>query len=111
VFCSPACRKAAYEDRRARKPEAFQIRVVDRTIERTIETTRTIDEGHDLRECVRRAAASPRAVTNILAVLAGMARTGTLQHDPKWAPAARAITDLNRALIHAQNEAGRRPGR
>ena len=111
VYCSPACRKAAYEDRRARKPEAFQIRVVDRTVERTVETTRTIDEGHDLPECVRRAAASPRAVTNILAVLTGMARTGTLQSDPRWASAARAITDLNRAFVHVQNQAGRRPGR
>lgn len=111
VFCSPACRKAAYEDRRARKPEAFQIRVVEHIIERTIETISTIDEGHDLPECVRRAAASPRAVTNILVVLAGMARTGILQHDPRWAPAVRAIADLNRALIHAQNQAGRRPGR
>lgn len=110
VYCSPACRKAAYEDRRARKPEAFQVRVVDRTIERTIETTRTVDEGHDLLECVRRVAASPRAVTNILASLAGAALTGTLQHDPRWAPAARAITDLNRALFHGQNPAGRRPG-
>lgn len=101
VYCRPACRKAAYEDRRARKPKAFEVRIVERTVVESVETTRTVDEGHDIVECVRRVCESPRAVTNILTALRGRARSGTLRLDGKWAPAVRAITELNRAILGA----------
>jgi hypothetical protein len=54
VHCGPGCRKAAYDDRRSQKPEAFQVRTVESTVVETVETVRTIDEGHDIVECVRR---------------------------------------------------------
>lgn len=71
VYCGPGCRKAAYDDRRARKPEAFQVRVVERTVVETVETIATMDEGHDIIECVRRVCGSPRAVTNVLSARPG----------------------------------------
>jgi hypothetical protein len=98
LYCGPACRKAAYDDRRARKPEAFLVRVVDRTVVETVETISTVDEGHDIIECVRRVCGSPRAVTNVLSALSGLVLTGTIRLDGKWAPAARAITELLRAI-------------
>ena len=101
VYCGPGCRKAAYDDRRARKPEAFQIRVVERIAVETVETISTVDEGHDLIECLRRVCASPRAVTNVLSALSGVVRSGTLRLDGKWAPVVRAITELNRAILDA----------
>ena len=45
VYCGPGCRKAAYDDRRARKPEAFQVRVAERIAVETVETISTVDEG------------------------------------------------------------------
>jgi len=101
VYCGPRCRKAAYEDRRARKPEAFLVRVVERTVVATVETTSTIDEGHDILECVRQVCGSPRAIVNVLAALRGLVRTGTLRLDGKWTPVVRAITELNRAILDA----------
>lgn len=111
VYCGPACRKAAYDDRRARKPEAFQVRIVERTVVETVEITHTVDEGHDIVECVRRVSSSPRAVTNVLIGLSGLAKAGTLQLDGKWQPAARALAELNRAILHGVNHDPRRPGR
>ena len=99
VFCGPGCRKAAYDDRRARKPEAFHVRIVDRTVVKTVEMIRTIDEGHDITECVRQVCGSPRAVANV--------RSDTLLLDNKWAPAVRLIVDLNRAVQNAAERASR----
>ena len=103
VYCGPACRKAAYDDRRARTPEAFQVRVVERTVVETVETISTVDEGHDISECVRRVCGSPRGVTNVLSALEGLVRSGTLQFDGKWAPVVRAIAELNRAILDASS--------
>lgn len=111
IYCGPACRKAAYEDRRARKPEAFQVRIVERTVVESVETTRTVDEDHDIVECVRRVSSSPRAVTNVLAGASGLAKAGTMQLDGKWLPAARALAELNRAMLQGVNHDPRRRSR
>lgn len=102
------CRKAAYEDRRARKPEAFQVRIVERKVVVSVETIRPIDDGHDIVECVGRVSESPRAVTNVLAVLRGRVRAGALRLDGKWAPALRAIAELS---ITVRDASGRDPWR
>jgi ribosomal protein L40E len=107
VFCGPACRKAAYDDRRARKPEAFHVRIIDRTVVKTVEKIRTIDEGHDITECVRQVCGSPRAIANVLVALNGLVRSDTLLLDNKWAPAVRLIVDLNRAIQNAAERASR----
>lgn len=101
IYCGPVCRKAAYDDRRARKPEAFQTRIVEYTVEKTVETISTVDEGHDIAECVRRVYASPRALTNVLTALRGLVRSDSLRLEGKWAPAVRAITELNHAILDA----------
>lgn len=111
VYCGPRCRKAAFDDRRARKPEAFQVRVVERTVVETVETISTVDEGHDIVECVRRVYESPRAVTNVLSALRGLVRSDTLQLDGRWAPAVRAINELNHAILVASARDPRRRGR
>ena len=109
VFCGPRCRKAAHDDRRARKPEAFQVRIVDRDVVKTVEIARTVNEGHDIAECVRRVCGSPRATANVLTALSGLIRSHTVLVDGKWAPAVRSIVDLNRSIRNAaERETGRR---
>jgi hypothetical protein len=85
-----------------------QIRIVDRTMVETVETIRTVDEGHDIAECVRRVCGSPRAITNVLTALSGLVRSGTLLMDSKRVPAARSIVDLNRAIRDATERESRR---
>ena len=111
IFCGPSCRKAAHDERRARKPEAFQVRVVDRAVVETVEIIRTVDEGHDIAECVRRVCGSPRAITNVLTALSGLVRSGTLLMGSKWAPAVRSIAGLNRAIRDAADRESRRSRR
>jgi len=109
VFCGPRCRKAAQDHRRARKPEAFQVRIVDRDVVKTVEIIRTVTEGHDIAECVWRVCESPRATANVLAALCGLIRSHTVLMDGKWAPAVRSIVDQNRSIRNAaERESGRR---
>lgn len=96
LYCSPACRKAAYEERRARKPDATIVKVVDRVVVEHHETV--IDKGHDIGTCQFRVAQSPRACTLIVQHLVGMARNNELLEDPKWQPTVRAIEDLFNAI-------------
>jgi ribosomal protein L40E len=109
VFCGPRCRKAAHDDRRARKPDAFQVRIVDSGVVEKVEIIRTVNEGHDIAECVRRVCGSSRATTNVLTALSGLVRSRTVLIDGKWAPVVRSIVDLNRAVRDAaERESGRR---
>ena len=108
LYCRPKCRKASYEDRRARKPGAFQVRVVERTVVETVESTPTIDEGHDVLGCVRRVCESPRAVTNVLIALNHQVRSGTMRFDGRWTPAFRALTELDRSVRAALDPDRRR---
>lgn len=96
VYCTPTCRKAAYEQRRAKRPGAVQVKVVDRVVVETHETV--IDKGHDINKCMLNVAQSPRACANIIGHLAGMARNMELLNSGEWAPVVRALEDLGDAL-------------
>ncbi|GAB3851823.1 hypothetical protein GCM10028801_01940 [Nocardioides maradonensis] len=98
LYCTPACRKAAYEQRRARKPEATIVKVVDRVVVERHETTTVVDKGHDINRCMLNVAQSPRACANVIAHLAGMARNNELLDSGEWAPVVRALGDLGDAL-------------
>lgn len=89
VYCSPACRKAAYEERRARKPEATRVRLVEQQVVETLE--------HDITECARRVAESPRGVANVLKVVTELLDRREFD-DPAWEPAARQIERLMRRI-------------
>jgi hypothetical protein len=51
VYCSPACRQAAYEDRRAHRDGAVKVQVVERVVTEVRE--RRIDVPHPRSECVQ----------------------------------------------------------
>jgi hypothetical protein len=78
VYCSAACRKAAYEMRRARKPDATRVKLVDRGITETRETVKGRRRGPRDRDLLVNVAQSPRACANVVGHLAGMARNKEL---------------------------------
>jgi hypothetical protein len=88
IYCSGACRKAAFEARRAGKERAFEVRTIDRVVV----------EEHDLTECVDRVTASPAACWRVLQALAVLAREGTLDSEQKWASTHAAVRALNAAF-------------
>ncbi|GAC1385883.1 MAG: hypothetical protein NVSMB48_23690 [Marmoricola sp.] len=63
IYCSDACRKAAYEARRLRKPQAFTVKVV--------ETKTTVEELHSAETCANRLLES---AWNVRALLVELAR-------------------------------------
>jgi hypothetical protein len=98
VYCTPACRKAAYEDRRAKKPGAVQVKLVDRLVVETVETTRVIDRGHTISQCLDTVADSPRAAANLPGSLTARIKNDEVLHDPKWQPVLRALAELTNTV-------------
>lgn len=96
VYCSGRCRKAAYDARRHRLPEATTIKLVDRVVVEHHEVVTQIKDEHSIQECVQRVAASPRAVANLFVVLAQTVDVD----DPKWAPAFRSLDAMSATLLH-----------
>lgn len=84
TWCSQACRRAAYEERRAASQGAIAVEVVER-----VETVE-----HPLRTCVDRAIESPTGCRRVLDQLARLARDGELQNDPKWQQTYTAVFNL-----------------
>ena len=74
IWCSQACRRAAYEERSAAARGAIALEVVDR-----VET-----REHPLSTCVDRTIESPVGCRRVIHELARLAREGTLATDPKW---------------------------
>lgn len=64
VYCTPACRKAAYEDRRARRDSAVTVQLVDRVIVQTVE--RVEHRPHPRAECVTTVLADPALTRKVL---------------------------------------------
>lgn len=87
IYCANRCRKAAYEDRRLRKPDAFRVETVHTSTERT----------HDLNTCVDNALASPRAYRRMVEQLTAMIENGQFV-DTKWDPVRASLDSLNRAI-------------
>lgn len=88
VWCSQACRRAAYEERRAASQGAVAVRVVERV--------RAVD--HDLSECAARVISSPAASRRALQALASLVRDGTLSSQSKWSGTVIAAQRLAGAL-------------
>lgn len=90
TWCSQACRRAAYEDRRAAARGAIAVTVVERS---------TIVE-HTLTECVTRVTTSPAACRRVLQTLTSLVNDRTVLDDPKWASTLRAAKKLAGAAIN-----------
>lgn len=88
TWCSQACRRAAYEERRAAANGAIAVTVVDRV--HTVE--------HPLSVCVDHTISSPAGCRRVIHALAQLARDGTLAADPKWESTQLAIGGLLDAL-------------
>lgn len=115
VYCTQACRKAAYEDRRAHRDGAVQVQLVDRSVTQTIE--KTIRRPHSRRECVETVMDNPHAIREVLI------ETSRLLGSKRITPADAVFWDLatsteflseaiNRAVVRETGgQDGRRDGR
>lgn len=105
IYCSPACRKVAYEDRRAKRPGAVQTLLVDRIIFKTIQQTITRDREPSRSRCVQNVLADPTAVHLVLIGLSRQVGAKKLTPDDgeAFVKLAKSADYLHRAFIRATN--------
>lgn len=89
IYCSPACRKAAYEDRRAHRDGAVKVQIVERVVTEVRE--RRIDVPHPRSECIRELFANDDALVNVIWALIEAVRGG---EDPAFSPEQSRFWDL-----------------
>lgn len=64
VYCSPACRKAAHEDRRSGTEGAVKVQVVERVVTEIRE--RRIDVTHPRKDCIDAVFADEKALVDVI---------------------------------------------
>ena len=89
IYCSDRCRKAAYEARRLRKPDAFAVKV--------IETTTTTEITHPIEACASNVLGSPWETRKLLVELARRINRGEIQ-DVEWITLGHGFDRLSEAL-------------
>lgn len=102
VYCTPACRKAAYEDRRAGRAEAVKVQLVDRVIVQTIERVERVQ--HPRAECVTLVLADPALTRRVLMGLSSQVNSQRITPADKvfW-DLVTSVDYLTEALARAAN--------
>lgn len=81
VYCTPACRKAAYEDRRAHRDGAVQVQVVERRVTEVRE--REIAIPHPRSDCVKAVLADDDEMLAVIWTLSALVQDRTRKaYDP-----------------------------
>lgn len=101
IYCSDRCRKAAYEARRLRKPDAFSVKVV--------ETSTTTEVLHPTEVCVQNVLASPWETRQLLVELARRINRDQVT-EAEWITLQHAFDRLSEALIGRIQRTGGRLG-
>ncbi|MGV1006471.1 MAG: hypothetical protein ACOYEV_17270 [Candidatus Nanopelagicales bacterium] len=81
IYCSPACRKAAYEDRRAHRDGAVKVQVVERVVTEVRE--RRIEVPHPRIDCIKSVLADEDAMIRVIWTLAVLVQDSSRkEYDP-----------------------------
>ncbi len=101
VYCSAACRKAAYEDRRAQRDVAVKVQVVEKVVTEIRE--RQIGVPHPRSDCVRAVLADDEAMLAVIGTLAALvrdhSRSAYAPDQPMFQNLRRHVEGLRDALI------------
>lgn len=81
LYCAPACRKAAYEDRRAHRDGAVKVQVVEKVVTEVRE--RRIEVPHPSSDCINAVLADDDLMVSVIWTLTALVRDHTRKaHDP-----------------------------
>lgn len=89
VYCSPACRKAAYDDRRSGNKDAAKVQVVERVVTEVRE--HRVDVTHPRENCVHAVFADEKALVDVIWTLIDRVRD---PEDPVFTPSNYRFWDL-----------------
>ena len=81
LYCSPACRKAAYEDRRAHRDGAVKVQVVEKLVTEVRE--RLIEVPHPRSDCINAVLADDDLMVSVIWTLTALVRDSSRKaYDP-----------------------------
>lgn len=104
LYCSPACRKAAYEDRRAHRDGAVQVQVIERVVTEVRE--RRVEVPHPRSDCIKAVLADEDEMLAVIWTLTAFVRDRTRKaYDPDQ-PRLKSLTYHVAALHEALLERG-----
>ena len=102
IYCSPACRKAAYEDRRAHRDGAVKVQVVERRVTEVRE--RRLDVPHPRIDCIKSVLADDDAMIRVIWTLAVLVQDHSRKEydpsQPKFERLRQHTKSLYEALEH-----------
>lgn len=105
LYCSPACRKAAYEDRRAHRDGAVKVQVVEKVVTEVRE--RRIEVPHPRSDCVKAVLEDDDALLAVIWTLTALVRDRSrTAYDPDQSRFG-SLSHHSAALHDALRERGR----
>ncbi|WOQ17644.1 hypothetical protein [Raineyella sp. W15-4] len=101
LYCSPACRKSAYEDRRAHRDGAVKVQVVEKIVTEVRE--RRIQVPHPRSDCINAVLADDDLMVSVVWTLTALVRDRTRKaydpDQPKFKSLHRHTRALHQALL------------
>ena len=107
IYCTPACRKAAYEDRRAHRDGAVKVQVVERRVTEVRE--REIEIPHPRSDCVKAVLANDDEMLAVIWTLTALVRDVSRKEYDPGQPRFRWLKHHAEALVQALAERGDDP--
>ena len=107
VYCTPACRKAAYEDRRAHRDGAVKVQVVERRVTEVRE--REIEVPHPRSDCVKAVLSDDDEMLAVIWTLTALVRDVSRKEYDPGQPRFRWLKHHAEALVQALAERGDDP--
>ena len=105
LYCSPACRKAAYEDRRAHRDGAVKVQVVEKVVTEVRE--RRIEVPHPRSDCINAVLADDDLMVSVIWTLTALVRDRTRKvydpDQPRFLKLQHHGETLVRALVEREN--------
>ena len=99
IYCSPACRKAAYEDRRAHREGAVRVQVVERVV--TDVRERRIEVPHPRIDCIKSVLADEDAMIRVIWTLAVLVQDRSRKEYDSDQPRFERLRQHTRSLYEA----------
>lgn len=101
LYCSPACRKAAYEDRRAHRDGAVKVQVVEKLVTEVRE--RRVEVPHPRSDCINAVLADDDLMVLVIWTLTALVQDGSRRaydaDQPRFKSLAHHARVLHQALL------------
>ena len=101
LYCTPACRKAAYEDRRAHRDGAVKVQVVEKLVTEVRE--RRSEVPHPRSDCIKAVLADDDLMVSVIWTLTALVRDRTRKaydpDQPRFRKLSHHVQALHAALV------------